>query len=263
MLNDNDHQTIIHNLLGKSLRVAFLDKDSKTKMNTDLFSHNGIEGTFQVVDISSLPGNLSWKEIQKELKQMGDKVHVICNVTYQCNNRSNGDVKLEIRSSNGDLVVRMERKKRFGLLWLKDGDKEVPVSFADGTLASVIRVAEIGSSDVVIDVAGEDRLSFKCVTPAWQSRTKWILCAFLCFLPTLSLGGCFGFYKALNSDVVRNYSKIHQGAGVELGTFIENIIGFEGASSWKEKLALLTLEAYIMVDIATMPPQSHHNSHSF
>lgn len=259
MLNDNDHQ----NILGKSLRVAFLEKDSKTKMNTDLFSHSGIEGTFQIVDISSLPGTLSWKEIQKELKQMGDKVHVICNVTYQCNSRSKGDFKLEIRSTNGDLVVRMERKKRFGILWLKDGDKELPVSHADGTLASIIRVPEAGSSDVVIDVAGEDRLSFKCVTPAWQPRTKWLLCAFCCFLPTLGLGGCFGFYKSLKSDVIRNYEKIHQGATVELGTFIDDVIDFEGTSSWKEKLALLSLKAFMLVDIQTMPPQSHNSSPSF
>lgn len=258
---DNDHQTIINNLFGKSSRIAFLQKNSNVTSNPNLFSHNGIQGTFQIVDISSLPEDLSWKEIQKQVTLMGDNIPVICNATYQCENRSNGDFKLEIKSNSGESVVRMERKKRFGILWLKDGDKNVSVCHPDGSTASIIRVPAVGSTDLVIDVEGEDRLSFKCETPVWQSRSKWILCAFCCFFPTLSFGTCFGMYKAMNADVIRKYTKIHQNATVDIGTFIDDVIHFGGTSSWKEKLALLSLKAYMLVDIWTMPPQNHNHSH--
>jgi hypothetical protein len=258
MSYDNNHQAIVDAFLSKSSRIAFLHTDYVANNKRIILS---TEGIFKIFDISSFPGNLSQRAIEKELEKMGDSAPVIGTVTYKCNNRMNGDFILEVKSTNGDLVVRMERKKRFGILWLKDGDKDIPVCFPDGKIASVVHDCDGGYNAVAVDVEGEDRLSFKCETPAWQTRTKWILCAFCCFLPTLSLGSCFGLYKASTCDLIRNYTKIHQGATIELGAFIDDVINFEGTSSWKEKLALVSLKAFMLVDFKTQPPSSQGHNH--
>lgn len=263
MTNEDDHKELVQNVLKNSTRIFFLEDDSQmqVKNSTSLISHGGIEGIFKVVDISSLPENSSGRDIQTKLTQMGENMPVLCIAKFTCQNRDTGDFKLDILTTNGDVVVTLERKKRLGILWLSDGDKEIPFRFSDGSVASVVRVEKSGNA-VEIDVVGEDIMFFKRWTPSWQASTKWLCFAFLCFLPTAGLGGCFGFYKASKSDVVTNLTKNHRGTVKDLGTSIRNVIRLDGASLWKEKLTLLCLGAYMMTDRLTDPPVSHTHSHA-
>lgn len=260
MSNVHVHQTMAQDFLGNATRITFITDESNVK-NETIVSHGGIDGTIKIVDISSLPIGMSQKDMEKALNNMGDKMPVIGTARFQCESREMGDIKLDILSLTGDAVLRIERRKRFGILWLADGDKEIPARFSDGTTAAVVRVSKTAGS-VEIDVAGEQGLYFKRWIPAWQARTKWILCAFLCFLPTFAVGSCFGFYKASTSDVIHKMTKHSLGTVIDLGDSLQRVVSFEGASTWKEKLTLLTLGAYMITDELTDTPVSHHTSSS-
>lgn len=258
MSNDYRHQTISQDFLGNSSRIFFLNDESNVK-NTNLISYGGIDGTVKMYDVSSLPKDVNHKSMVKMINDAGDKMPVLGTVRFQCESREMGDLKLDILSPNGDVVLTMKRVKRLGVLWLADGEKEIPATFSDGTTAAILHFKKTGA-DVEIEVAGEKGLSFRRWTPSWQAQTKWLLFAFLCFLPTAGIGGCFGFYKASSADVVQQMAKHSGETVIDLGKSLENVITFEGASSWKEKLTLLFLGAFVVTDKLTEKPVSHHSA---
>jgi hypothetical protein len=256
MNNDYLHEQMVQDLLGRTTRIFFRRDESNVK-NNSLISYGGIEGTIKIIDISSLPSNLGQRAVEKMLDQMGDKMPVIATARFQCESREMGDMKLDILSMTGDVVLSIKRNKRLGLLWLADGDKEIPARFSDGTTAAVLRVSKNGGASVEIDVAGEEGLYFRRWIPAWQAQTKWLLCAFLCFLPTAGLAGCFGFYKAFTSDIVSKMKKHSLGTVIDLDASLVDMITFDGISSWKEKLTILCLGAFMFTDKLTEKPVNH------
>jgi hypothetical protein len=251
-MGDNLRLTITH-LLDKCDRVAFLEEKTQVRPNGGLMMHGGIDGTLKIVDVSSLSSDMKRKKMETQLSEMGDGMPTLFKVRIQCQSRDMGDMKVVVESLTGEIIVSLERKKRLGTLWLAGGEKEIPVLFSDGSTFAIVKPSMSSDGETKIVAAGEG-LSFKRWRPVWQAQTKWMLFSFLCFLPTFGLGACFGFYKAVNADIIHETSKYENGKTIDLGHSIDSIISFEELSAWKEKLLFVCLGVFMQAAALTDPP---------
>jgi hypothetical protein len=253
-MGDNLRLTITH-LLGNCDRVAILEEETQVRPNGGLMMHGGIDGTLKIVDVSSLSSGMKKKKMETQLSEMGDGMPTLFRVRVQCQSRDMGDMKVVVESLTGESIASLERKKRRGTLWLAGGEKEIPVLLSDGSTFAIVKPSKASGEETEIAAPGET-VSFTRWCPTWQAQTKWILFSFLCFIPTFGLGGCFGFYKAANSDKIHKTSKHENGTTIDLGHSIDSIISFEELSVWKEKLLIVCLGVFLQAAALTEPPVS-------
>lgn len=229
--------------------------------NHGLFSHGGIKGDIVVLNAKGYdPSSLN-----------NTTASPLLTVKVHCQERSKGDMKVTVWANDKQdearpvRIASFQRTERRSLI-SKNAEKEIPIHFKNDKSVLATIVPSMTPKTCRIQVDDDNKTVFSSLVPAWQATTQWICFAFLCFVPTFGLAGCFGLYKASNATKITQVSKTTQGSTTKQDLQVVETqddittISLEGLSDAKEKLAVILLLCFLEADAMTDTPTNHNAS---
>lgn len=268
--NDNQHNpnaTTMEKLessLANCRRICFVSEPDYVKskrMHSDsIFEHGGIEGDVKVFAVNDTDTFKSM-DTKKPRSEALFTFHVVCQ------NRTRGDLNVTVLDSDDQVLATLVRPADKSLFSSKPSAETIAFQFQSNNDFSATIVptrAENRGSIECCNATDTTKFGFSARMPTWQASTKWLLCAFVSFIPTFGIGGIVGFCMGKNSTLITSVKKTN--ASSDTSTELPDaeskgdltFVRLDGLSEGKEKFGLILLFGYFAASIMAKPPVNHN-----